>query len=156
MKMQKGQTLLEVLVALGASVFILTAITVIVVTSLSGTQFTKNQNLANQYAQEGIEVVRRIRDSGGWTIFSALNGSYCLAGGDTTLSPSCNSPNIGGTFVRKVDIIGNSKECPVPASNGSKVTSTVSWTDGKCASGTYCHKVQLTTCLHNVNFKTAP
>lgn len=73
MKKQRGQTLLETLLALGVCVIILSAITVIVISSLNSTQFTKRQNLASQYAQEGMEVVRKIRDSGGWPAFSALS-----------------------------------------------------------------------------------
>lgn len=158
LKKQRGQTLLEILIALGASVFVLSAITVVVISSLSGTQFTKNQNLAKQYAQEGIEVVRRIRDSGGWTGFSTLNGRYCLSAGSTLLpsaSPPCTTRNVGGVFVREIQIVAGN--CPSGGGpNGSTVTSTVSWADGKCTGNTYCHKVQLATCLHNVNFKAAP
>ena len=152
-----GQTLIEVLLALSASVLILSAIVVIVITSLSGTQFTKNQNLANQYAQEGIEIIRRIRDSGGWTGFSAIDGRYCLSGGTTSLppsSPSCTTPNIGTDFIRQIDIGAAHSDCPPGGAgpNGSKVASIVSWSDGKCpASNEYCHKVELISCFYNVN-----
>lgn len=153
-----GQTLLEVLIALSASVFMLSAITVIVASSLSGTQFTKNQNLSNQYAQEGIEVVRRIRDSDGWVAFSALNGRFCLSGGSTSLPPpstQCITPNIGSVFIRQIDITAS--DCPSGGgSNGSRVTSAVFWADGKCSGNTYCHKVQLQTCLHNISSVLAP
>lgn len=156
--LESGQTLLEILIALSVSTLILMAIAVVVISSLSNTQFTKNQNLANQYAQEGIEVVRRIRDSGGWTAFSTLNARYCLSGGSTSLpSPSatCATPNIGGVFVREVQIASGS--CPsVSGPNGSNVFSRVSWADGKCASGIFCHKVQLVTCFHRLDAKTAP
>lgn len=163
-KQQRGQTLLEILIALGASVFILSAIAVVVTTSLSGTQFTKNQNLANQYAQEGLEVVRRIRDFS-WANFLLLNNAnYCLPQSQTNLTektgPNCTpTPNIG-VFLREIQIIHASVDCLVPpppvVSNGSKVRSTVFWSDGKCPGGAYCHKVELATCLHDINSTKAP
>lgn len=162
----RGQTLLETLLALSASVLILSAVIVVVVSSLNGTQFTKNKNLANQYAREGIEIVRKIRDSGGWTGFSAINGRYCLSGGSASLpssSPSCTTPNIGGIFVREINVYNPlSPEAILdclsggPGSNGSKVTSIVSWSSGKCPAGNYCHKVQLISCFYNTDQKTAP
>lgn len=161
---QSGQSLLEILIALSVSVMILSAIAAIVISSLNNTQLTKNQNLANQYAQEGIEVIRKIRDSS-WIDFTSSypNGRYCLPQGSIVPAPagSC-SPNVG-IFVRQIDINHNdSANCPPipppPVPNGSSVTLTTSWADGKCptsGSNTYCHKVVLTTCFHNLNQKKA-
>ncbi|MEK7518262.1 MAG: hypothetical protein AAB583_07000 [Patescibacteria group bacterium] len=157
MKEQTGQTLLEILLALGASVMILSAIAVIVVSSLNSTRFTKNQNLANQYAQEGIEIVRRTRDSGGWAGFPA--GTYCLSSGSTSLPassvPPCATANVG-IFIRQIDIIAS--DCPGAGGgpSGSRVKSKVSWIDGKCPDNDYCHKVELISCFYNINQKPAP
>lgn len=158
---ERGQSLLEVLIALSASVSILGAITVVVISSLSNTQFTKNQNLANQYAREGIEVTRKVRDSS-WIGFAAYSsGNYCLSQGSAVLPLSplavgSACPQNVGIFVREISIGHSSADCPNTISNGSKVTSRTSWSDGKCPAGNYCHKVALTTCFHNVNTKTAP
>lgn len=164
---QSGQSLLEILIALSASVMILSAIAAIVISSLNNTQLTKNQNLANQYAQEGIEVIRKIRDSS-WINFTSSypNGRYCLPQGSIAPVPiALNCPQNVGIFVRQIDINHNdSAFCPGPTpppvvSSGSKVTLTTSWADGKCptsGSNTYCHKVVLITCFHNLNLKKAP
>lgn len=153
---EKGQTLLETLLALSVSVLILSAITVVVISSLNNAQFAKNQNLANQYAQEGIEVARKTRDSSGWTGFLAFNvNHYCLSQSQTNLiarlGVSCGQ-NVG-IFVRGIDIEhDNSTDCAGASSNGSKITSTVSWSDGKCPVGnTYCHKVELVSCFYNID-----
>lgn len=162
MRKEKGQSLLEVLIALSAAVLIISAIAVVVISSLSNTQFTKNQNLANHYAQEGIEVVRKIRDSS-WNNFDThVSGDYCLSQGETVLPttplpPGSNCAQNIGIFVREIDIERISAVCPGGVNpNGSKVTSVVSWSDGKCpttGSNIYCHKVEIETCFHNVNTK---
>ena len=164
MRDQSGQTLLETLLALSVSVFILGAITTVVVSSLSSAQFTKNKNLAGQYSREGMEIVRKIRDSGTWTAFSGINGLYCLSSGSTSLpssSASCPVPNIEGIFVREINITSSSSDCPGPTPppivpRGSKVISKVSWTDGKCPSNVYCHKAESTTCFYRFDVKEAP
>ena len=77
---EKGQTIIEVLVALGASVAIIAAVTIAVTSALSNSLYNKNQNLATQYAQQGMEIMRQMRDSD-WSSFSALSGNpaqYCL------------------------------------------------------------------------------
>ncbi|MBI3069818.1 MAG: hypothetical protein HYY87_00750, partial [Candidatus Levybacteria bacterium] len=58
-KVQKGQTLIEVLLALGTAVVVLSATVVAVLSALNNAQFSKNQSLATQYAQEGMEVMRK-------------------------------------------------------------------------------------------------
>lgn len=157
-KKQDGQTLIEAVVALGAAVLVLSAITVAVVSALNNVQYTKNQNLATQYGQEGIEIMRQISQSG-WGAFLLYNaGRYCLAQGETTPcalgSPtgSClgTTNSCGqnyGIFVREVDIAQNSPSC----SSNALVTVIVSWSDGKCTdlNNTYCHSVKLNSCLSN-------
>ena len=149
MKPMKGQTLIEVLVALGVIAVIATALAAVVVTSVSNTQFSKNQNLASQYAQEGMEIVRSIRDSD-YVTFRTYSGSYCLDKDATTLTPDCSSANVDN-FIRRVTIVQDT--CA-----GSSVTDvdnvkvSVSWQDGKCpVSNTYCRNATQETCLSTVN-----
>ena len=85
MKYQIGQTLIEVLVALGAAIIVATAITVAIISALNNAQFTKNQNLANQYAGQAMEIVRQLRDSRS-SLSSFDNIFYCLAQNSTILS----------------------------------------------------------------------
>jgi len=160
---QNGQTLIEALVALGAAVLVLSAITVAVISALNNVQYTKNQNLATQYAQQGIEIMRQISQSN-WKSFSLYSGKYCLAQDETlpclagSQTGSCNqsgglstcSQNYG-IFGREVDIAGVSEASCSNENIG--VTVIVSWSDSKCtdASSPYCHNVKLNSCLSNHN-----
>jgi len=153
---QNGQTLIEALVALGAAVIVLSAITVAVISALNNVQYTKNQNQATQYAQQAIEIMRQIGQSDWAYLSSKVNKNYCLPEGSNTLEDiSANGcgQNIG-IFVREVDIEQNSQSC----SGNISITVTVRWSDGKCSlSNPYCHKVNLNSCLSNRNVNiTAP
>lgn len=162
LKKQKGQTLIEALVALGAAVLVLSAIAVAVISALNNAQYAKNQDLATQYASQGIEVMRQLSQTN-WTTFLSYNsGKYCLAKDEAlpclagSQTGSCIqsgglvacTPNYG-IFVREVDIGQNSNSC----SNNALITVIVSWSDSKCTSSgnTYCHKVSLNSCLSNHN-----
>lgn len=146
----KGQTLIEILVALTLVSVVISAVTVILTTALNNAQFSKNQNLSTNYAQEGVETVRSFRDNN-YAAFASASGLYCLAKGDTTLGSaqsisSCPlPPNIDNTFIRSVQI--TPAGC---AANVSRVIVTVAWTDGKCQ-GNYCHSSRQDFCLSTVN-----
>lgn len=148
----KGQTLIEVLLALGVAVVVLSATVVAVLAALNNAQFSKNQNIATQYAQEGMEVMRNMRNSN-WTLFSSYaTGQYCLDQNSTGLSgrdpnvQGCNGQNVG-IYARRVDIVKDSAACG--GSNQTKVTVSVSWASNKCTdtNNLYCHKVELVSCL---------
>lgn len=131
---QKGQTLIEVVAALGVSLVVISAMTVAVITALSTAQFSKNQNLATQYAQQGMEIMREKSN----TEFNTFTSSatYCLSKNSTTLvasgGTSCTA-NIDSTFVRQVTVEPGSTDCNSGGSGGTKITVTVSWTDSKCS-----------------------
>jgi type II secretory pathway pseudopilin PulG len=160
MKEQSGQTFLEILLAFSISILVLSAVILGVTTSLSNAQYTRNQGLANSYAQEGMSVVRKMRDSS-WTDFnSKTNGDYCIARNSTTLEAvaSENCDELPDIFRRVVNVIRNTDDCAAPTPNpppavvlkGNKVTVTVSWTDNKCLPGNpFCHKVELISCFSN-------
>lgn len=159
---QSGQTLIELVLAFGVSIMVLSAIVIGVTTSLSNTTYTKNQNLANFYAQEGMAVVRQIRDSS-WPTFSShrLN-KYCIGPNSTDLTPAsltfpCRQGEllVAKVFAREVELVHNEGLC----NGGSKVTVRVSWTDNKCPAGTntpLCHKVELVTCFSKLDQKQEP
>jgi len=177
MKKQKGQTLLEILLAFSVSILALSATILGVITSLSNTQYTKNQGLANSYAQEGMAVVKKIRDSS-WNKFSNFtmydytnNTKYCLGPNSTDLDKDSDKlvlPNancwsqdpVGKIFSREITFEHNSTSCCPDNTQtcnislrGSKATVIVSWSDSKCS---FCHKVELITCFSNVDKKVAP
>lgn len=154
----RGQTLIEVLLALGVAVVVLSATVVAVLSALNNAQFSKNQNIATQYAQEGMEVMRKMRNSN-WAVFSLLStDQYCLDQNSTALSgrnrtiqgcaggSSSNGQNVG-IFARRVDIEKDSSLCG--GSNQTKVTVLVSWASNKCTdtNNLYCHKIELVSCL---------
>jgi hypothetical protein len=136
---KRGQTIVEVLVALSVGMLVLTAMTAAVLSSLVNTQVARSQNVANQYAQEAMEIIRASRTS--------APGTYCLDQGETLLSipeGSCPVPNIIDNqtkYIRSVQVIANGCQ-----TNVNKVIATVSWGDGKCAGSTFCHKVRLDSC----------
>ena len=172
MRQQAGQTLLEILLAFSVAILVLSAVIGAVITSLTNTQYTKNQNLANSYAKEGMAVVRKIRDSG-WPTFSSYTGNiYCISQNSTILSdpvlPAVNCGQNVGIFSREVKFEHESSGCsagtpptptPTPTliTKASKVTVIVSWHDNKCPVGTpFCHKVELISCFSNLDQKQAP
>ncbi len=154
---QKGQSLVEALVALGAAVIIVSAMAIVIVTAVNNSDFSKYQNQATQYAQQGIELLKE-KSQSNWSTFSAYQGGYCLSENSTTLTPSsgCNSiPNISNFFIRSVTINQNHPTCNRIA---ARVVVNVSWKDGKCTSSSnpYCHIVSLESCLANINSTFAP
>lgn len=182
MKRQDGQTLLEILLAFSVSILVLSAVILSIITSLNNTQYTKNQGLANSYAQEGMAVVRKMRDSS-WNDLNNLslgnfnnNTKYCI-GQDLVLdinhrvakTENC-ATNYGiganGMFSRDVLFENNSLSCCSNSDSsctnglkGSLATITVSWTDNKCPAGTgnpLCHNVQLVTCFSSIDLKPTP
>ena len=176
--MMKGQTLVEALVALGIGVLIISAIAIAILSSLNNAQYSKSQNLASGYAQEGMETARKIRDND-WTTFNNYDGSYCLDKG-TTILVEKDPPLAGGCphgsvmsqnldiFARQIDIEQDSADCklspfpsPTPSpmpSNPTRVRVIVSWSDNKCTdvNNVYCHNVTLTSCFSDANVISAP
>jgi prepilin-type N-terminal cleavage/methylation domain-containing protein len=149
----KGQSLIEVLVAMGIISIVITSVVTIVTTSLGNTQFSRDQDTATKYAQEGLELTRSIRNSS-YSAFAIYNGRYCLPKNAQNLGvaqPSCTTPNVD-SFIREVQI----QQAPGCGANVSKVIVNVSWRDGKCSGSSYCHKSQLVSCLSRINPITIP
>jgi len=162
---QSGQSLIEVVIALAAAIIIVTAITSIVLNALSNAQHSKSQNLATAYAQEGTEVLKRMKESN-WSAFDGVvNGTYCMRKSNPTNFPNeirngsnCDR-NIESFYVREVDIRKFSDNCTYQDANGAtqkvtEATVTVKWNDGKCkdaaAQNQYCRKVTMFSCLTNL------
>jgi len=167
MRKDEGQTLIEVLVALGIGVVIIVAVTVVVIVSLDNAGFNKNENLANAYAQEGLEVVRGLKDRS-WTNFWTLTGGpfFCLPENSTQLvsrtGANCEGAGQGeifaggAKFIREI-IINNSNPNCNPTGSSSKVTVKVQWSDNKCASANkFCHEVRLISCFVQLNTVPTP
>jgi type II secretory pathway pseudopilin PulG len=148
MKKQRGQTLIEAVVALSVMLLIIAAIAVTVVNGLYNSQFIKNQNLANKYAQQAMEQVRFMQEND-LAGFATLSGSYCVGEDNIFVTGDKNTcpPNMGTppTHKRIVDI---EEDVSVCQSDEFKITVTDSWSSSKCASdNAFCHKSELVSCL---------
>jgi len=136
-----GFTLVEVLVALFIFSLTVTAMMAVFASGLSSINVAKKKMVAEYLAQEGIELVRNIRDTyalsettsgAGWTSFlNELGNSDCdeiCSFNDTLISSSTigilNSGAITSAgftrYVRKVEM----------SANEVKIFSTVSWNNG--------------------------
>ena len=126
--LQLGQTLAEVVVAIGVVVLLVTGLIFGTSVTLKASQYGKARSQAVQYAQEAIEITRSLRDSG-WTTFFTYGGvtplSWCLdkAGVWTAMSGSC-SANIDSFYTRQVTLTW------IEIDSKMKVDVVVSWIDG--------------------------
>lgn len=123
---QSGQTLAEVVVAIGVVVLLVTGLIFGTSITLKASQYGKARSQAVQYAQEAVEITRTLRDNG-WTSFLTYGAvtplSWCLdkAGVFTAMSGSC-SANIDSFYTRQITFTWEDPKM--------KVDITVSWTDG--------------------------
>ncbi|MEX0587547.1 MAG: hypothetical protein WD159_02250 [Patescibacteria group bacterium] len=57
-----GQSLVEAIVAVGITVLVITGLVVLAVGAVRSATLSRNRSLAVQYAQEGMEALRSVRD----------------------------------------------------------------------------------------------
>lgn len=146
--LQKGETLLEALVALGLISIVVVAVATTVTTALSNAQYNEKQTLATKYAQQGLESVRQIRNQN-YSAFRNLDGLYCFGRDQETLGFSqaaCTTENMD-TFIRSIEI----DQSPGCSPNVARVTVRVAFKDGKCDANSYCHTQTHTSCLSTIN-----
>lgn len=157
----KGQGLVEALVALGAASVIIAAIAISVVSAVNNSDYSKNQNKATALAQQEMEILSQ-ESRTNWSVFNARNGSYCAFNPRDLKATieECNKVNsalIDNVFIRQVDIQkGDSTNCQGNVQNGTSVKVTVKWTDGKCDADDYCHSVYVQSCFTNINLTPSP
>lgn len=155
-KIQKGQTLIESLVALAVIITILSAIIIVITVSLYNSQFVRDQNIANKYSQETMEFIRGEQASN-ISKFSGYSGSgYCINGTNIVNTAVCGGANIGNMHqeieFRKIDA---ENKCDAAASTASgaeltRVIVTTSWNSSKCGSdpaNRFCHSSKVESCL---------
>lgn len=101
-----GQSLVEAVVVVGVVVLLVTGLVAGTTASLKSAQSGRIRSQAVSLAQEGIEIVRGIRDKN-WNTFSAYDpDTYCLGEDQTlilrigTCSPNITTPE--GSFTRSV------------------------------------------------------
>lgn len=158
---EKGQGLIEAIIALSAGILIVSALAMVVISAVGNSDFTKIQNQATAYAQEELEYIKDTSKND-WVNFNLLDGTYCpnadLSLG-TKITGSCQAINVGGIYIREVNITHpNNGSRPCGSSlTGVLVEVGVSWNDGKCSTSTdFCHKVELNSCVENINSIPTP
>lgn len=119
--MQKGSSLIEILIAIGIVGIVLTGIIVALTFSIKSTAESKYRSLATTKAQEVIEYLRRERSRLGWSQFYELinDGFYCfdeIPGFDVSIAEkqgqcgenySLVMPGVGLNFKREAEINKN-------------------------------------------------
>jgi Tfp pilus assembly protein PilV len=126
-KMEQGQSIFEVVVAVALISFVLIALVSMASLSISASTFARNQTQAARFAQQAAEWLRSEKDAG-WSAFRAhaANPTWCLDS-LTWLKPSscAMSELISGTiFTRTLNLAVNSD-----GSVGATVN--VSWVDSR-------------------------
>jgi type II secretory pathway pseudopilin PulG len=114
----QGQSLFELIVAVAVISMFLIALVSAVNRSIASSTFSRQKSSANRYVQEGIEWVRRVRDSN-WVAFFSFSSSggsrYCI--NDLNfVSGSCSGVIPGTSF---------SREIVLTSSGSNKVTASV-------------------------------
>ncbi len=167
----KGETIIEVLVALAIGVTILSSITLAVITALKNTTQSTSQQQATQYAHSAIEKIRIMKENNFSAFLSLPNTTYCFADSCTSLSTNSGSCgpkgvecglNVANRYIREVTLQHNVSSCEEatndPTLTQSKLTVTVSWKDNTCTdvNNPYCHKTIVETCLSSYSTKKSP
>lgn len=82
--MSVGQSLIEMIVVLGLVAVLITSVVVGSTFSLKNQQLSGTRDTSLKYAQQGIELMRSLRDTS-WATFETYTGTWCL-GEDNTLT----------------------------------------------------------------------
>lgn len=131
---ESGQTLVEIVISLGIVLLLIAGLIVSTTAAVHTSDQDRVRSQSVQYAQEGLELTRELRDSN-WSTFQARSGLWCLDKTNTWTQGGISCPvNINNFFSRGVTFTWNS------GASRMEITSTVSWQDGSAI-----HQSQLTT-----------
>lgn len=130
--MNKGQSLFEVVVAIGISALIIVAVVSLVTNSIRNATFSKNKSLASKYAQDAIEWLRGQRDLNASTFQNnSLITNWCLSDLSWAHSAKCD-PTVD--FIGDTIFIRDLTFSTPPDPSGKTITYatvTVSWVDSQ-------------------------
>ncbi|MBI3486296.1 hypothetical protein HY025_05165 [Candidatus Daviesbacteria bacterium] len=134
---QTGFSVLEIVLAAAVFVYFGSAAAVVVLQGLNTNRLGNEQTIATQYATEGIEIARSIKNKSFATLASAPvgNNGVVFSGGVWTFSGTSNTLASDSRFVRTIVVTAVQRDSGgnVVSSGGTddantkKVTSTVSW-----------------------------
>ncbi|MBI2404697.1 hypothetical protein HYV22_00780 [Candidatus Gottesmanbacteria bacterium] len=120
----RGQSLIEVVVAVGVVILLVTGLIVGSTTSIKGSEFSTYKSRGLKYAQEAMETTRNMRDTS-WASLATKSGLWCLDKAGTwsqPQGPSCDV-NMDDFYTRSVTFAweeGNTR---------MKVEAIVTWQD---------------------------
>lgn len=99
----RGQSLYEMVVALGVAVLVIAAVVVVATISVRNTTFSQTESEATRRAQETLEWVRQERDGRTWDNFKSLsNRTYCMQNLSWGNTGTCSaSEKISDTIFRR-------------------------------------------------------
>ncbi len=127
----KGKSLVEVVVAFGVVIVIVTGLLSATIMSVNATRIGKMRTKAIKYAQDGLELSRSLRDNNVWPVFQAdYSGgttlTWCVDNISTwpAISGACSVPNIDSIFTRNVTFTWDS------VNEQMDVKSSVTWQEG--------------------------
>lgn len=147
-KIQRGQSLFEVVVALGISALVVVVLVSLTTNSIRTSIYSKNNSLAVTYADQAIEWLRGQRDGGNVGAYTFAGNAYKLRLGSggcfntlpvnltawpTTSPATCPNPTtIAGTpFVRRIKFTVTNIGTPTVPKTLVEADVTVSWTDSQ-------------------------
>ena len=125
----KGQSLFEVVFAIGIAAIVITGVTIVATISVRNSTYSKNNAIATKYTQEQLEWLRGQRDAG-WIAFTTNIGPACS--GTFSWGAECL---VDSLFKRKAtytckDSSENNVAC-TPSAVMVDVTVEVSWSDSQ-------------------------
>lgn len=101
----KGQSLFELVVALGVAAVVVLGLMRITTTSINNIAFSRDQARATRYAEEASEWVREERDRDWDSFVTRANGiAWCLNDLSWSQQPGCTSPISGTAFSREATL----------------------------------------------------
>jgi Tfp pilus assembly protein PilV len=126
----KGQSLIEAVVAIGVVILIVSGLIVAVISSIRSAQSSRSRSVATKLTQDGMESMRNLRDSG-WTQFISLASGveWCLGSDGIITAPdetdlSCPQIESAKTFFDRRIVISDTSD------EQATVMVTVTWTEG--------------------------
>jgi len=122
---QIGQSIVEAVVAVGIAIVLITGLVAATTSTLRVSQMSKDRTQALQYAKEGLEVVRIVKDAN-WNDIPQTAATYCLSKGQQNLG------------------VGASDDCPFDIDNMFSRTILISDEGISCTAATFCRKVTVT------------
>lgn len=120
-----GQSIVEAVVAVGIAIVLITGLVSAATSTLRISQMSKDRTQALQYAKEGLEIVRIVKDSN-WNDLPQTTVTYCLSKGQQSLGE------------------GASDDCPFDIDNVFSRTILISDEGISCTAAAFCRKVTVT------------